>query len=125
MTEPRSYETIWVRTFTARRAQDLAIESYPGCNAHVLGVFVDGTWHCAALEPSMPEQDLALLRTLAIRPVRTIASSLEPIVIALQSAGYVTYSPDGWIATAKGCELIEQKRRAAYPQLLKCPVATL
>jgi hypothetical protein len=76
-------------------------------------VFVDGTWHCAALEPSMPEQNLALLRTLAIHPVRTIASSLEPIVIALQSAGYVTYSPDGWIATAKGCELIEQKRKAA------------
>ena len=62
---------------------------------------------------SMPEQNLALLRTLAIRPVRTIASSLEPIVIALQSAGYVTYSPDGWIATAEGCELIEQKRKAA------------
>jgi len=46
--EPRNYETIWVRTSTARRAQDLAIESYPGCNADALGVFVDGTWHSAA-----------------------------------------------------------------------------
>ena len=64
-------------------------------------------------ELSMPEQNLALLRTLAIRPVRTIAPSLEPIVIALQSAGYVIYSPDGWIATAEGCQLIEQKRKAA------------
>ena len=34
--EPRNYETIWVRTSTARRAQDLAIESYPGCDAHAL-----------------------------------------------------------------------------------------
>jgi hypothetical protein len=31
--EPRNFETIWVRTSTARRAQDLAIESYPGCDA--------------------------------------------------------------------------------------------
>jgi hypothetical protein len=61
----------------------------------------------------MPDQHLALLRTLAIRPVRTIAPNLEAIVIALQSAGYVTYSDDGWIATAEGCELIEQKRKAA------------
>ena len=61
----------------------------------------------------MPEQNLALLRTLAIRPARTIAPSLEPIVIDLQSAGYVTSSADGWIATAEGCELIEQKRKAA------------
>jgi hypothetical protein len=48
VTRPGNYETIWVRTSTARRAQDLAIESYPGCNARVLGVFVEGTWHCAA-----------------------------------------------------------------------------
>jgi len=39
--EPRNYETIWVRTYTARRAQDLAIESYPGCSA-------EGIWHSAA-----------------------------------------------------------------------------
>ena len=60
----------------------------------------------------MREQNLALLRTLAIRPVRTIAPSLEPIVNALQSAGYISDSPDGWIATAEGCELIEQERKA-------------
>ena len=45
--EPCNFETIWVRTSTARHAQDLAIESYPGCDAHALSVFVDGTWHCA------------------------------------------------------------------------------
>jgi hypothetical protein len=46
--EPRDYETIWVRTFTARRAQQLVIESYPGCNADTLGVLIEGTWARAA-----------------------------------------------------------------------------
>ena len=46
--EPHNYETIWVRTYTARRAQSLAIESYPGCNADTLGVLIEGTWDCAA-----------------------------------------------------------------------------
>jgi hypothetical protein len=29
--EPRHFETIEVRTYSARRAEDLATESYPGC----------------------------------------------------------------------------------------------
>jgi hypothetical protein len=45
--EPHRYETIWVRTYTARRAQLLALESYPGCNAQTRGVFTEGTWHRA------------------------------------------------------------------------------
>ena len=51
--ESRNYDTVWVRTHTARRAQELAMESYPGCDAHILRMFVEGTWQCAALEPSM------------------------------------------------------------------------
>jgi hypothetical protein len=31
--EPRHAETIEVRTYTARRAEHLASESYPGCEA--------------------------------------------------------------------------------------------
>jgi len=31
--EPRRFETIEVRTYTARRAEELATESYPGCKA--------------------------------------------------------------------------------------------
>jgi len=46
VSEPSENETIWVRTYTARRAQHLAVESYPGCNADALGVFIDGTWGC-------------------------------------------------------------------------------
>ncbi len=31
--EPRHFETIEVRTYTARRAENLANESFPGCMA--------------------------------------------------------------------------------------------
>ena len=31
--EPRHFETIEIRTYTARRAEELAAESYPGCKA--------------------------------------------------------------------------------------------
>jgi hypothetical protein len=31
--EPRHAEAIWVRTYTARRAEQLARESFPGCMA--------------------------------------------------------------------------------------------
>jgi hypothetical protein len=42
--DPRYFETIEVRTYTARRAQDLAAESFPGCRAHTLNVCVEGVW---------------------------------------------------------------------------------
>jgi hypothetical protein len=58
----------------------------------------------------MPEQDLELLKSLALRPTRTIAENLQPIVSALHSAGYVTCGPDGWIATAAGCSMLEENR---------------
>jgi hypothetical protein len=58
----------------------------------------------------MPEQDLELLKSLALRPTRTIAQNLQPIVSALHSAGYVTLGPDGWIATAAGCSMLEENR---------------
>jgi hypothetical protein len=48
VSEPCRTETVWVRTYTARRAQSLAIESYPGCDARTVGVFLEGSWHCGA-----------------------------------------------------------------------------
>ena len=41
-----------------------------------------------------------------------VAANLEPIVSALQVAGYVTQGPEGcgWTATAVGCALIERSR---------------
>jgi hypothetical protein len=59
---------------------------------------------------AMPEQHLGLLKSLALRPTRSIAINLTPIVSALQVAGYVTLGPEGWAATAVGCEIIEQSR---------------
>jgi hypothetical protein len=44
--EPRDHDTIWIRADTARRAQFLAVETYPGCEAHTLSVFIDGIWRC-------------------------------------------------------------------------------
>jgi hypothetical protein len=58
----------------------------------------------------MTEQDLALLKSLAIRPTQHIAPNIEHLVIALSNAGYVTCGPDGWTATAEGCDLIERTR---------------
>jgi hypothetical protein len=58
----------------------------------------------------MPEHYLALLKSLALRPSRTIAQNLEPIVVALHDAGYVTRGPEGWIATAAGCAMIQENR---------------
>ena len=59
-------------------------------------------------EPFMSDQFLELLKSLAIRPSRTIAPNLEPIATALLNEGYVSCGPDGWIATAKGCNLIQR-----------------
>jgi hypothetical protein len=61
----------------------------------------------------MPETHLALLRSLALQPSRAVAENLEPIVMALQKLGYVTCGPEGWIATAAGCAMV-QRRAVPY-----------
>jgi hypothetical protein len=66
----------------------------------------------------MPEHHLALLKSLALQPTRSIARNLEEIVAALHTAGYVARGPDGWMATASGCAAIEQQRRAPSLQTL-------
>ena len=53
--EPRNHEKIAVRTYTARRAELLTLETYPGCDAHTLGVFFEGVWRC-------PDRDGSSLR---------------------------------------------------------------
>ena len=58
----------------------------------------------------MSPENLAVLKSLAIRPSQSIVPSIQPIVIGLQQAGYVTNGPSGWIATAKGCEALERQR---------------
>jgi hypothetical protein len=61
----------------------------------------------------MSPENLAVLKSLAIRPSHSIAPSLLPVVAQLQQAGFVAPSPSGWSATAKGCELVEQQRHIA------------
>jgi hypothetical protein len=58
----------------------------------------------------MPDVHLAVLKSLAMRPSPNTALNIEPILSALLDAGYVTCGPDGWTATAEGCNLIERKR---------------
>jgi hypothetical protein len=43
--EPGYSEIIEIRTYSARRAQRLVTESFPGCSARTLTVFVEGAWH--------------------------------------------------------------------------------
>jgi hypothetical protein len=58
----------------------------------------------------MTDHHLALLKSLALRPTRSIAANLAPIISALQVAGYVALDGEGWTATAVGCATIEQAR---------------
>jgi hypothetical protein len=51
---PRKHETIQVRTYSARRAQELMLETYPDCSARTLGVFFEGTWHRARYDDNPP-----------------------------------------------------------------------
>jgi len=63
----------------------------------------------------MSPENLAVLKSLAIHPSFYIAPGVQPIVSILQQAGYVIHGPSGWIATAKGCELLEGQRRIGDP----------
>ena len=41
---PHSSEIIEIRTYDAGRARRLVAESFPGCSARTISVFVEGTW---------------------------------------------------------------------------------
>ena len=36
--------------------------------------------------------------------------NFEPVLFGLEHAGYVAKGPSGWIATSKGCALVEEQR---------------
>jgi hypothetical protein len=59
----------------------------------------------------MTYEMLALLRSLATRPSRTIAATVQPTVDELLKAGCIANEEgSGWTATAKGCQIIESTR---------------
>ena len=62
------------------------------------------------MEP-MTYEMLALLRSLATRPSRNIAATVQPMADELLKAGYIANERgSGWAATAKGCHVIESAR---------------
>jgi hypothetical protein len=54
LSQPSHFEIIEVRTHSATRAEHLARESFPGCEAQTTAVLVDGTWY-----DTRPEQPRA------------------------------------------------------------------
>ena len=64
--------------------------------------------------------------TLAvIRPSPIIAPNIEPILIALLDAGYVSCDPDGWITTAQGCKVVEGKSLTSADSARICGVTQI
>jgi hypothetical protein len=65
----------------------------------------------------MSNDDYALLRTLAARPIAVLLPAIEPRMAVLSAAGYVTRTHDGWIATSTGCSALEAEpgRRSRLP----------
>jgi hypothetical protein len=61
--EPRYFETVEVRTYTAQRAEHLATESYPGCKAQI----------------ASKARDLNTSSSLAARSTRRLPSALAAV----------------------------------------------
>jgi len=61
----------------------------------------------------MTDIELALLKSLALRPSLAVSPTVHPIVIALRDAGYVVHGASGWMATELGCVTLELKRATA------------
>lgn len=59
----------------------------------------------------MSYEELALLRSLVLRPSRSIPPSIQHLVDSLAKGGYVADDKiSGWSATAEGCTLVERSR---------------
>ena len=66
------------------------------------------------MEP-MTYEMLSLLRSLATRPSRNLAATVQPMADELLEAGYIANEEgSGWIATAKGCQVIESIRAPRF-----------
>lgn len=59
----------------------------------------------------MTYEKIALLRSLATRPCRDIAPTVQRMLDELLAAGYVAHdNASGWSATAAGCRAVESSR---------------
>ena len=69
----------------------------------------------------MTYEKIALLRSLATRPCRDIAPTVQRMLDELLAAGYVAHdNASGWSATAAGCRLRTDCLGPANPVLLHC-----
>jgi hypothetical protein len=60
----------------------------------------------------MTDNELAVLKSLVLRPSQPASSMMKAILILLHEQGYVAPGQAGWSATAKGCLAVEQVRRS-------------
>ena len=58
----------------------------------------------------MTYEKLALLKSLALRPSLSLAPNMKAMADELHSSGFVTYGPEGWLASAEGCNVLERHR---------------
>ena len=67
----------------------------------------------------MTDIELALLKSLAMRPCPAVALYVRPILNNLCEAGYVEQGASGWMATELGCIMLESQRATASQDGLK------
>jgi hypothetical protein len=67
----------------------------------------------------MGRDDLAVLRSLAIRPSQELPPTIRPRATVLLEAGYVTRGQDGWITTPLGCQLLAKVRSMVDTDILQ------
>ena len=60
----------------------------------------------------MTDNELAVLRSLVLRPSQPASSMMDAIIALLHEQGYVAPGQSGWLATEKGCLAVEQVRRS-------------
>jgi len=58
----------------------------------------------------MTDNELAVLKSLVVRPSQPASSMIEAIFVLLHEQGYVAPDQSGWRATEKGCLAVEQER---------------
>jgi hypothetical protein len=61
----------------------------------------------------MTDNELAVLKSLVLRPCQPASSMMKAIFVLLHERGYVAPGQSGWLATEKGCIAVEQARRGA------------
>jgi hypothetical protein len=65
----------------------------------------------------MTDNELAVLKSLVLRPSQPASSMMEAIIVLLHEQGYVAPGQSGWSATAKGCLAVEQVRSAVAVEI--------